>query len=1086
MRFFLLIFLLLAVCIDTSCQIQQPVFVGISSWEKVANQKSPDPLPVTEHKVWMNTTVYPDENKSIVYRKIDPGTILLKNGPTLPLVQSFNITGRKLAAPNIVDALPLETRDNADFNISYTDKQHGYAGSNSSDFAEDEKHNIWIASGNELIKYDGYHYYKYNTKNGFPDITIESMAYDNQHRLWLGSNKGVYYIKNDSLFTIKSKGLDFSTLYCRKVTVDNKQRIWFATKENGAICLTKTSLLIYDKRCGLPFDYVHTTFIDKDGNILLGLWDKGLIIIKPDKMLFLFSKTKLMQYHDITAIYQDDQGIWLGGFTSSLLYMGSKDTLQYSTSGGNYNERIYDIKKAPKGLWISIYGGGLCYFSKERIIHFSQTNGLLSNNTYYLFEDSFQNIWVADLLSGFSRLNESNFYLEPYPNKNINLVYNKIPDKKRKGEWIFTEGSGLSFYSNSKLTAYMNTLQNGIQPMMHPMYGELNEDGSLWISSYGAGIVYAKNQNFEFYQFADFWENQIIFSIKKDHSGKVFFSTMRYGVIVYDQQAFWHYSTATGLGNDEPLKLFTDGNKKVCCSFKNLFQRFNGSNIENLQLNKKVFNQTINDYLSINESISFLGTEGSGLYIQNKEKVYQLTTVSGLLSNNIKNITKDTTGKIWLTTDKGIEYLKFKGMEITEHKIFSQSNGSYLLNGGQVILNPNGFPTWSAGKKQLQFDPVFSHPENKTPYFNFGQALIDTTPLPYNEPISIIPNKKINIPYSIIYWGRENNLEIYYLLVSNRGDTTKRFIGDKGNIAISEILPGQYRIILAAIDNKTIFYAEPIFITVNNYWYNTWLFRVLLGILVILGIIRLFRIKSKRQRQQNEILKEKVAQQTEEIRKEKEELIQSNQVINKQMEEKDVLIQEINHRVKNNLQFIAAMVEMQMGSDFKKGTVESLLGTSRRIAAMSLVHEMLYDNKDTQGLSVKKYISELVSHLKEMAIDNSNPIQINMDVEDILLDSKSAIALGMIISELVSNSFKHAFTNIANPVISIQLKLDIASGNITVTVSDNGNGISISNEPTKGLGSRLVDIFSRQLEGSHTIHSDHHFVFVLIFKPQQE
>ncbi len=1085
MRIFPFIFILLATTIKSASQFQQPVFVGNSSWEKVVNQKAPAPLAVTEHKVWMNTTAHPDENKSIAYRKIDPGTLILKNGPTLPVDQSFSSTGRKLAAPEIVDALPLETRDNADFNVSYTDKQHGYAGSNSSDFAEDDKHNIWIASGNELIQYDGYHYYKYNIHNGFPDITIESMAYDKQHRLWLGSNKGVYYIKNDSLFTIRSKGMDFSTLYCRKVTIDSKQRIWFATKENGAICLDKSSLHIYDKRCGLPFDYVHTTFIDKDGNILLGLWDKGLIIIQPDKMLFLFSKTKLMQYHDITAIYQDDQGIWLGGFTSSLIYLGSKDTLQYSTSGGNFNERIYDIKKAPNGLWISIYGGGLCYFTKDRIIHISQTNGLLSNSSYYLFEDSFKNIWVADLSSGFSRLNESNFYLSPYPNKYINLVYNRIPDKKRNGEWIFTEGSGLSFYSKSGLTAYMNTLQNGIQPMMHPMYGILNEDGSLWISSYGAGIVYAKDQNFLFYQFSDFWENEIIFSMQKDHSGRVFFSTMRYGVIVYDHNKFFHYSNETGLANNEPVKLFTDVDQKVCCSFNKAFQRFNGSTIENLYLNKKLFTQPINDYLTIDGSICLFGTEGNGLYIQNKEKVYQLTTATGLLSNNIRTITKDTSGNIWLTTDKGIEYLSFKGIEITAHTIYNQSNGVYLLNGGQVIIDHKGFPTWSAGNKQLQFDPVFSRSENKKPIFNFGQVLIDTTALTSNQAISILPNKKINIPYSIIYWGRENNLEIYYLLISNRGDTTKRFIGDKGNISISEILPGKYRIVLAAIDNKTIYYADPIFITVNNFWYNTWLFRIIMGILVVFGIIKYFRIKSKRQQQLNEILKEKVAEQTEEIQKEKEELLQSNLVINKQMEEKDVLIQEINHRVKNNLQFIAAMVEMQMGADYKKNTVESLLGTSRRIAAMSLVHEMLYDNKDTQGLSVKKYISELISHLKEMAVDNSNPIQINMEVEDVLMDSKTAIALGMIISELVSNSFKHAFKDIEAPEVFIRLVFDTISGNISVSVRDNGNGFSGNISEKKGLGTRLIDIFSRQLYGTYEIDYQNHFTFSLHFKPQQ-
>ena len=971
------------------------------------------------------------------------------------------------------------------FNVSYTDKQHGFAGSNSSDFAEDAKHNIWIATGNSLIKYDGYHYYKYSSNESFPDITIETLLYDSQQRLWLGSDKGIYFIKNDSIFTVKSKELDFATLYCRKITSDSKQRIWFATKENGAICLDQSSIQIYDKRCGLPFDYVHAIVIDKDGNILLGLWDKGLVIIKPNKMLFLFSKTPLMQYHDISAIFEDEQGIWLGGFTSSLLYLGRKDTLQYSTTGNNYSERIYDIKKAPNGLWLSIYGEGLCYFSKDRVLHISQTNGLLNNSSYYLFEDYFKNIWVSDLTSGFSRLNENSFYLLPYQNKQINLVYNRIPDTQKNGDWILTEGAGLLFHNKLGLTSYMNTLQNGIQPMLHPMYGVLNDDGSLWLSSYGAGMVYAKDQNFRFYQYSDFWENEIIFSVQKDFSGRVFFGTMRYGVIVYDQNKFKRYSTISGLLNNEPLKLFTDWKKNVFCSFKKGFQRFNGSLLENFYVDKKPLLNTVNDFLSLTPEINLLATEGDGLYIQRNEKIYQLNSTSGLLSNNIRSITKDSKGYIWLTTDKGIEYIKLDGINIKEHKYFNQSNGAYLINGGQVTLDQNGLPTWSAGDKHLVYDPVFIHPEAKKPIFNFDRVLVDTVVIAPGEKISILPNQKISIPYSTIYWGRENNLDIYYLLISNRGDTTKRFIGDKGNISISEILPGNYRIVLTATDNNSVFYADPIFINVNNFWFNTWLFRVVIAFIILWGIIKYFKRKAERQQQLNEILKEKVAEQTEEIRKEKEELLQSNLVINKQIEEKDVLIQEINHRVKNNLQFIAAMVEMQMGADYKKNTVESLLGTSRRIAAMSLVHEMLYDNKDTQGLSVKKYISELISHLKEMALDNANPIKISMEVEDLLLDSKTAIAIGMIISELVSNSFKHAFANIKNPSVSIQVAYNKEAEMIRVSVSDNGNGVPKGIDQKKGLGSRLIDIFCRQLDGDYEINYHNHFSFVLNFKPQQ-
>ncbi len=97
-------------------------------------------------------------------------------------------------------------------------------------------------------------------------------------------------------------------------------------------------------------------------------------------------------------------------------------------------------------------------------------------------------------------------------------------------------------------------------------------------------------------------------------------------------------------------------------------------------------------------------------------------------------------------------------------------------------------------------------------------------------------------------------------------------------------------------------------------------------------------------------MEQKVAEQTEQIVQEKEELVKSNQVILQQNKEKDALIQEVNHRVKNNLQFMSAMVQMQSNTNQHLQTKEALLETNRRINAMSLVHEMLYHKMDTEGL----------------------------------------------------------------------------------------------------------------------------------------
>jgi two-component sensor histidine kinase len=221
-----------------------------------------------------------------------------------------------------------------------------------------------------------------------------------------------------------------------------------------------------------------------------------------------------------------------------------------------------------------------------------------------------------------------------------------------------------------------------------------------------------------------------------------------------------------------------------------------------------------------------------------------------------------------------------------------------------------------------------------------------------------------------------------------------------------------------------------------------------------------------------------VEEQTIELEKEKKELIDSYQIINKQNAEKDILIQEINHRVKNNLQFILAMVEMQMD---KNETTGPLISTARRITAMSLVHEMLYDNKEVQVLHLKKYVSELIKNFTDLASNMENPVDIQLDIADTIVSAKTAISLGIIISELVSNSFKHAFNNIEFPIITIQIVEMKNTNQMVLTIGDNGNGMNVDCLSSNGFGMKMIDIFSRQLDGEYSIDCNNHFIYTLTF-----
>lgn len=198
-------------------------------------------------------------------------------------------------------------------------------------------------------------------------------------------------------------------------------------------------------------------------------------------------------------------------------------------------------------------------------------------------------------------------------------------------------------------------------------------------------------------------------------------------------------------------------------------------------------------------------------------------------------------------------------------------------------------------------------------------------------------------------------------------------------------------------------------------------------------------------------------------------------------EQKTMLVQEIHHRVKNNLQFVRSMLDMQMSADeTNHEQTASLMNVSRRIDAMSLVHEMLFLEEDNMHISVQEYLNRLLTFSNEAFLSH-NKVKFDVQVENLDLSVEKVVSIGIICSELVTNSMKHAFENVAKPEIQIRFfKKDFY---YHLEIADNGKSIQAqSSVLTANLGMRLVDIFSRQLNGSYSINRKDGYCFKLQFK----
>jgi len=210
--------------------------------------------------------------------------------------------------------------------------------------------------------------------------------------------------------------------------------------------------------------------------------------------------------------------------------------------------------------------------------------------------------------------------------------------------------------------------------------------------------------------------------------------------------------------------------------------------------------------------------------------------------------------------------------------------------------------------------------------------------------------------------------------------------------------------------------------------------------------------------------------QSNEVDIQRKKIVQQNAKLTLSLSEKETLLQEVHHRVQNNLQFILALIEMQSNSETEESGKELLGEFSQRVMAIALVHEQLHIEDKSESVLISSYVRQLINTLQQLIGPKANPIQFNLELEPINLDVTRAVAIGMVLNELVTNSMKYAFQSEQNPQISILLKEDLDRNEISLEYADNGSGYV--GDVTAGLGSRLINMFSRRLRGKHEILSN--------------
>jgi len=166
------------------------------------------------------------------------------------------------------------------------------------------------------------------------------------------------------------------------------------------------------------------------------------------------------------------------------------------------------------------------------------------------------------------------------------------------------------------------------------------------------------------------------------------------------------------------------------------------------------------------------------------------------------------------------------------------------------------------------------------------------------------------------------------------------------------------------------------------------------------------------------------------------------------LKEKEVLLKEIHHRVKNNLQVISSLLRIQSSSIKDKNAFEAIMVSQNRVNSMALIHERLYKSKNLSQVDFEDYLNFFTSQLLQIYGKNNGKVEIIIDAKNVLMAVDTAIPVGLIINELISNSLKHAFKNCNTGTIKIEIK-EQNKGEFQINIKDNGSGIPEDIHPEK-------------------------------------
>ncbi|AWW30231.1 hypothetical protein DN752_08895 [Echinicola strongylocentroti] len=960
---------------------------------------------------------------------------------------------------------------------------------------EDSNSNIWAGTyGGGVSKYDPRtdrftnFSYKENNPNSLSDDRVRGIAEDPNGNIWLGTSNGLCkYAPSSGQFTRYSTedGLFSSTIRQIKLSADQSQL--FIATGNGLNFLDLETMEFSgiqhaaDDPQSLSHFYIYDLQEYPKGTLWIGTGE-GLDKFHLPSGRFTHyqsSSAPSMISHDVIFSIEhhpDHPG---------KLFVGTLDGLN-----------VLDIKKET--------------FERIRSDR-SNPNKLQGDNIYKVSAGRDGSLWVAVY-------NEGVFQYHPHYHKFNSLRL--IPDATDKyysrvssmiqhdeDEYLFTTYAGLFVrnFKTGKTEKY--TIKKGDQSSVNrlAMITRISED-IYWIATW-AHFVYEWNHRTKTLRplqhktpSGEFFP-EFNLPILHDSQGRTWIGNSEKGLFI------WNPETQTavpfplsdrliqGDNHDEFISyIFEDSQHRIWVGSQgglNLLNEKDSSftkfaheenNPQSLTNNK--INHISEDHLGNLWVSTELGL--SKFNVENKTFTNYYTR-DGLPSNVISSTLEDTQHNLWIATAEGISMMN----AADEFRNYNQQDGlmdNYFIFRA-AYKDDDGRLFFGSSSGLEYFDPL-RIPENTSPpnvqitgidLFNTPITPGDSSgilqkAIPYTEAITFDHEQSvISFHFTALNLVNGHKNKFQYRLYGY--DKTWRPVTSNRSTTYTNLPPGNYTFQVKACNNDGFWSTEnaSIAVTILPPWYLTWWFKTLFTI-ALLGVIL---YQYQRISQNKERLENLVVQRTAEIQLQKEQIEVQHDSLQQKNQRIESLLRELNHRVKNNLQLVSSILNLQSRSVKDKNAKVALIDGRMRMQALSLLHQKLYVTDDDSQVNCKNYINDLFDQIEAAFKSRYKAFQYDFTGDDFSLGLDKAIPLGLILNELITNSFKH----VQKEKIEIHLSLRLEEQIVHFTFWDNGRGLTASTiRESHSFGWSMIRSLVLQLHGKLDISEGENTKIQLIFK----